>query len=303
MLLTPDCILCNYKFALAAIREVTDQKSTVKELVAGIMRLPAMQGLDWSVTSPGLVEKIMGIIGAVFDSPDPFRVMKERQNSRCLELYPRLKSRVDNSEDPLFTAVSLAASANSIGPMGQVNPMDSDRSIEGLFEKSVARKEFMDLKTRLQRARRILYIGDNCGEVVLDRLLIETIRAQYDLEVVFVARSVPTVNDATIHEANLVGLNNTATVTGNGIEAPFPGTSLSRCSKHFRDLWASADLIISKGGGNFDSLDEEADVKAPIYFLLMCKCPPYRDLFGVSMGEPILSAARSKNGSYGNSGQ
>ena len=290
MLLTPDCILCNYKFALAAIREVTDREDTVKELIADIMQVPALQGRDWSVTSPGLVEKIIAIINSAQGSRDPFYALKERQNRKCLQLYPWLKSLINDSEDPLLRAVNLATIGNSIGPMGYLIQPDLEESIRGLMEKSVPRGEFIDFKKRLERTDRILYIGDNCGEIVLDRLLIETIKARYDLEVVFVVRNVPTVNDVTMEEAHLVGLDQTATVVGNGIDGPFPGTSLARCSEQFLSLWSSADLIISKGGGNFDSLDEENVDKTPICFMLMCKCPPYRDRFGVPIGEPILSA-------------
>lgn len=295
MLLTPDCILCNYKAALATIREVTAQESMVRQLVAEIMQIPAMLGRDWTVTSPALVEQVITIITTASENRDPLRALKERQNQQCLELYQWLKNLVAESEEPLLTAVNLAVIGNSMGPMGYLGPMDLEEAIRRHLEKSVPRQDFTDLKQRLERSRLIMYLGDNCGEIVFDRLLIETIKAQYDIEVVFVVRSDPTANDVTVIEAKAVGMNDAATVVGNGIDGPFPGTTLSRCSEHFRNLWSSADLIISKGGGNFDSLDEESDIKTPIYFMLMCKCPPYRDYFGIPIGHPVLSATALKS--------
>jgi len=109
----------------------------------------------------------------------------------------------------------------------------------------------------LERARRVAYLTDNAGEIVFDRLLIETIKQAASLEVVCVVKSVPVLNDATLAEAKLVGIDRLATVMENGINGPLPGTILARCSGDVRRLIEDADLIISKGGGNFDTLDEE----------------------------------------------
>jgi damage-control phosphatase, subfamily I len=118
--------------------------------------------------------------------------------------------------------------------MGLETPHAAEQVIRESLTREVPRKSFADLKKRLQLSELILYLGDNCGEIVYDKLLIETIKSNYDTEVVFVVRSVPTLNDVTIREAKLVGMDDTATVMENGIDGPFPGTILSRCYSELR---------------------------------------------------------------------
>ncbi len=294
MKITPDCIVCNLNTGLTAIREVTTDEGLMKELTAEIMKIPAVLGLDWSITGSQLVEQIFKTITAATGNPDPFRRWKEQHNEKCLTLYPLLRKLVVESEDPLFTAVNLAIIGNSIDPMGRENPHDIEQAIRESLTKEVSGSSFADLKGRLERSKLLLYLGDNCGEIVYDKLLIETIKNLYDTEVVFVVRSLPTLNDATMREAKLVGMHEAATVMENGIDGPLPGTMLSRCSEELRSLWLSADLVMSKGGGNFDSLDEEENLTTPLYYMLMSKCIPYRDYFDVPLHYPILSGAFTK---------
>ncbi len=100
----------------------------------------------------------------------------------------------------------------------------------------------------------------------------------------------PTLNDATLSEAKSVGLDKIATVIENGIDGPLPGTLLSRCSSEVKELVRQSDLIISKGGGNFDTLDEERKhLRKNISFMLLSKCEPYYKHFGVKIYDPILA--------------
>ena len=294
MKLTADCIVCNLKAAVMAIRELTTEETIMRELVEEIMQIPAMRGLDWSITGSQLVEQIINRIGNAAGSRDPFQRRKEKQNKRCLELYPRLKSLVDSSQDSLFVAVNLAISGNSMDPMGYLSWQDLEKEIQRILENPVPRSNFMDLKDRLEQSRLAIYLGDNCGEIVFDKLLIETIKAQRDIDVAFVVRSVPTLNDATLADAQFVGMSDTTTVMENGIDGPLPGTILSRCSEQMQRLWSDADLVISKGGGNFDSLDEQKNITTPIFYMLMCKCVPYSNYFNIPLNSPILSRALSR---------
>lgn len=135
-----------------------------------------------------------------------------------------------------------------------------------------------------------MYFGDNAGEVVFDKLLIETIKELHSVEIVFVVRSVPTLNDATLTEARSIGIDNIAQLIENGIDGPLPGTLLARCSNEVQDVVNRSDLIISKGGGNFDTLDEERKhLNKNISFLLLSKCEPYYRHFGVQIYQPIIA--------------
>ncbi len=291
MKLKPACIACNFNAALAIIREITSEDHMMKELVAEVMQIPAMQGLDWDMTGSDLVEEVFGRLTTACGNPDPFLKAKKLQNERCIELYPWAKQLVEESENPLLTATTLAVVANSIDPMGYQSSQDLEQVILENLKTPLPRERFAEMEKRLEQAGRILYLGDNCGEIVLDKLLIETIRAHYDVEVIFVVRSVPTLNDATLEEARLVGMGDVAAVVENGIQGPIPGTVLSRCSEELRSLWPSADMVISKGGGNFDTLDEQKHPTTTICYMLMSKCTSYQDFFDVPPNRPILFVA------------
>lgn len=147
----------------------------------------------------------------------------------------------------------------------------------------VSKDHYHELKRSLENACFVMYFADNSGEVVFDRVLVEILAEENGLEVIYVVRSVPTLTDVTLREVRLVGIDEVATVMENGIDGPLPGTILSRCSEEVRRLVREADLVISKGGGNFDTLDEEKILLEKTFFLLMCKCIPYCNIFGTDM--------------------
>ncbi|MGD9321226.1 MAG: ARMT1-like domain-containing protein, partial [Desulfobacteraceae bacterium] len=141
--------------------------------------------------------------------------------------------------------------------MMTAKPANTLQLIEERMVYALPEETFKEFVGKLNSAKRLLYIGDNAGEIVFDKLLVETIREGQDIEVFFVVKSVPVLNDATLKEAQYVGVDKVATVIENGIDSPLPGTILKRCSREVRELVEGADLIISKGGANFDTLDEE----------------------------------------------
>jgi uncharacterized protein with ATP-grasp and redox domains len=148
---------------------------------------------------------------------------------------------------------------------------------------------FAAFRGKLEKTRSLVYLGDNSGEIVFDKLLLETIRETYQPKVVFAVRSVPALNDATQSEAEWVGLDQVAVLMPNGLQAPVPGTILSRCSEELRESIREADLVISKGGGNFDTLEGEKDLGADISFMLLSKCIPYCHYFQTGMFQPVLA--------------
>ncbi len=289
MLLTPDCIPCILRMAVSSIRKLTDDENVTRELITRALRLPALRGEDWNLTSPQAIEPVMNMIMETFKSDDPFRDLKEEENAKALELYPTFKESVRESEDPLFAAVNLAIMGNS------VDLMISDRSIDvkGVLAEElrnpITAKPYEIFREKLAKSRRLLYLCDNSGEIVFDKVLIETINELYDPQITYVVRNLPALNDATLYEARRVGMDSVARVMSNGIDGSVPGTVLSRCSPELRDLFENCDLVISKGGGNFDSLESEKDRCRNITFMLLAKCFPYARYFKTRMFQPILA--------------
>lgn len=281
MLIKPDCIPCLLRMSISTIRKLPLGEDIVKELFCKILDIPSLRGHIWGITSAEVIELVMEKIISVTDNPDPFYSDKLEQNKRIMELYPYLNKLVQKASDPLNMAVKLAIIGNSIDFMMPDSTIDIAKSIKERLQASISRKTYSKFVKQLKESRLLLYFGDNAGEIVLDKLLIEKIKEVHDTEVVFVVRGAATLNDATLREAKLIGLDKVASVVENGIEGPLPGTILSRCSKEVRNLVDRADLIISKGGGNFDTLEGEKKVlKNHIAFMLLSDCYPYYNYFG-----------------------
>ena len=289
MLLKPDCIPCISRMALSTIRLLTDDEKRQKELFAKVLEVPALRGLSWDMTSPEVLEPVLNILAEAFGRDDPFFELKKRQNEKALELHPGLKQAVEEAEEPLLAAVNLAIRGNSVDVMVTERSIAVEEILKGELDNAGLKESYRAFRDRIEKTRLLLYLGDNSGEVVFDRLLIETIKKYRDLRVVFVVRGAPALNDVTFREAAQVGMDGTAEVISNGLNGHVPGTILSRCSSELNELFQTADLVISKGGGNFDSLEEVRDKFGNLSFLLLAKCPPHSKYFNVGMHQPVLA--------------
>ena len=289
MLIKPDCISCILKMAITAIRRLTTEEEIIRNLTVQILTIPALQGRQWDRSSPEVIEQVMEKIIEAFGTTDPFYTLKLEQNRIAQSLYPTIKNLVREADDGLQTAVKLAIVGNSIDLMITDHPLDLEQIIRREVTQPLPEQAFVAFREKLEKARSLVYLGDNAGEIVFDKLLLETIREEYRPEVIFVVRSVPALNDATRNEAEMVGLDQVAPLMPNGLQAPVPGTILSRCSPELRKAVREADLVISKGGGNFDTLEGEKDLETDRTFLLLSKCVPYCQYFQTQMYRPILA--------------
>jgi hypothetical protein len=274
--------------AVSSIRKLNDDETLVKELIVKILQIPALHGVDWDLPSPMAVAPVMDILIEAFHTRDPFLALKEEENAKALKLYPTLKQLVKESDDPLFAAVNLAILGNIVDVMISDRSNDVEKVLEEKLNNPILEKPLAELRGKLGKSRRLLYLGDNSGEIVFDKVLIETITDLYDPQIFYVVRGVPALNDVTIHEARKVGMDKVASVISNGAKRPVPGTVLSECSSELKDLLLNSDLIISKGGGNFDSIEEEKHRYKNITFMLYAKCRPYSQYFKTEMHQPIL---------------
>jgi len=297
MFIEPDCIPCILKMAISAMRSLTSAEKLIKEVLCEILEIPSFRGLYWNITSPEVIERVMEKIIDAMDDPDPFFSLKVQQNQRMMELYPYLRNLLREAPDPLHLAIKLAILGNAIDLMIPDTSLELETAIrERLEETRIPLERFLEFRNKLKESELLLYLGDNSGEIVLDKLLIETMKewrmrngGRNDLEVVFVVRSLPTLNDVTLTEAKMVGMDKITPVLENGIDGPLPGTITSRCSSEVRDLLQRADLIISKGGGNFDTLEGEKQLDGNVAFLLLSKCVPYCNYFHTELYQPILA--------------
>jgi damage-control phosphatase, subfamily I len=277
--------------SLSAVRNVVSGSDEEKAVFNAILEIPSLRGKSWNMTSAEVVEHVLEVVTEYSGKPDPFRNEKLTQNKRLLEIYPLVRETIAGSGDPLFSAAKLAILGNAIDAM--VGSKDPPHIVErvraGLQDMDMRQEDYALFAERLQRSKRLVYFADNAGEAVLDKLFIETVKNKYELDVYYVVRSLPALNDVVEEDAKFIGMEEVAHVVGNGIDGPLPGTLLSRCSPEIQSLVNESDLVISKGGGNFETLTEEMPRDKHVTFLLLSKCAVYHRHFGVPLNSPILA--------------
>lgn len=282
-----DCFPCFMRQALDAARMATDDALVQRRVLDEVAKLLPTIPLD--ATPIDIGQLIHRLVREVTGVSDPYRKIKSESNDLGLKLYSYLKSEIEASPDPLLTALSIAGAGNIID-FGPKMALDSNGSIEQILKDSFAQAlqnqpdqaQYDSFKQKLENVGQVLYLGDNTGEIVCDKLLIEQL-LKLGKKVTFVVRGKPTINDATLEDASYVGLDTLTTVMSNGSDAP--GTRFMDCSLEFRQLFASSELIISKGQGNFEGLSE---VPGPIFFLFKVKCPVIASEVDADIGDIIL---------------
>lgn len=245
-----------------------------------------LAGMDYSESTPEVFGRIFRLIKAHIGCDDPYREIKARYNGMFLGREKELYGRAVTLADAIKYAI--------VGNIIDFNPIhvDVERDMKKLFADfdslTLAIDDTASLIGELESAKTVLYLGDNCGEIVFDKLLISRIREKNPhCRVYFAVRGEPVINDNTYEDAVSVGMDTVAEIISNCGSAP--GTVLSQASREFRGIFDSADVIISKGQGNYECL---SDVKRPIYFMLMAKC----DVIAESLGVPMKSAICKKVG-------
>ena len=229
-------------------------------------------------TPPETGRLIYRMVREITGNPDPFRDLKRESTQQALALYPSLKRVIDESGDSLLTAIRVAIAGNVID-FGASATYDIDTAIKDALEKDFAICDYSAFKRRLRESESILYVGDNAGETVFDKLLIE----QMNKPTTYVVREMPVINDATAEDAIQAGIDEIATIISSGTDAP--GTILSTCSPEFKEILNSAEFVLAKGQGNYEGLSTEDH---SIFFLLKAKCQIIADDIGVAKGDIVL---------------
>jgi uncharacterized protein with ATP-grasp and redox domains len=275
-----DCFPCLLRQALEAARLLTEDPRVHERILREVLQWSS--GMELNLPPPVLAQRIHRRLREITGVADPYREAKARQNRTAGQLLPRFRAEVTAAADPLGAAVCLAVAANLID-MGAKSGWD-EADIPGEIERAARARLAGDmeaLRAAVSRARRILYLTDNAGEIFFDRLLIEQLpRARVTAAV----RGAPAINDATREDALAAGLDELVEVIDNGSDAP--GTLLADCSPEFRRRFAAADLILAKGQGNFESLAGEPGT---IFFLFRVKCPVTAQLTGERVGTHVLA--------------
>ncbi|MGN0185759.1 MAG: damage-control phosphatase ARMT1 family protein [Aristaeellaceae bacterium] len=285
-----ECAACLVEANLRKAAPVQDQALRA-EYMRKICEIIA--GADMENEAPPLVDaRIIRLRKDLLGIEDDFTAIKHSFNQLLLGLCDKLRARIDGAEDSLYAALQLSMAGNYIdfGVLRDVDPDELLRLLDDAAEKHVDREEYEQLRADLARpGGELVFIHDNCGEIVLDKLLIETIKRLYpQQEIVSLVRGTPVLNDATLEDAVEAGLPEVAELMENGLEY-VAGTDLKCVPEAVRERIENAKLLIAKGQGNFETL---AGCGLNVYYLFLSKCAGYTQWYGFERFSGVLANDR-----------
>jgi len=250
-----------------------------------------LTNVDVNKTSAPIVGQFAyNLVAEMLGLEDPYKHLKDEYNQLALELYDEVKAIVDSAKDPLFEAIAVAALGNTIDFAAQ-HQMDLIGDIKNFSLQSFKINDYNEFKKSLEIINRnegqLLILADNSGEIVFDKLLVETIKKLYPhLEIIVAVRSKPIINDATLKDAEFIGLTNIVKVIES---CPVPGIDLSSATEEFKSYFHEKNgIILSKGQGNFETMYGMEIPNKELFYLLKAKCVLMERIFKAKIGDLIF---------------
>jgi len=273
-----DCIPCIIEQTIKTACQLTQDWEKQEILLQKV--LETLSNISYKQSPPYLGREAHRVIRRILDNPDPYLRLKREFNRVGRQIFPSLQERLNHSTDRFTDAVKLAIAGNIID-FGPQHHFELMKTIDKVLLTKPAIDHIRSLREDIELASTILYLGDNAGETFFDRILIEKMPPK---EIYYGVRGSPVINDATSEDAYWAGLDKVAKIISNGSDAP--GTILQDCSDEFKNIFARSDLVIAKGHGNYETLN---DVKGKrLYFLLMVKCETIAKDIGCSVGDFVV---------------
>lgn len=273
--LNPQCIQCLINKHL---RNIPDRFTSAEKTkyMQGILEIIAKAAISMSAPEiVGQINEFKQHYGEVND----FAEIKSYFNNLMLSYEKNIEFKIENSNNSLKTAVKYAMAGNFIdfGAMENVDEEKFKERLDSTENLEIDASEFDRFENDIKNSKNIVYLTDNCGEIVLDKLLIKQIlKTNSNVKINVIVRGKPVLNDCTIEDAKQVGLDKVVDIIGNG--SAVAGTVLDKISPDAKKIIDNADVIISKGQGNFETLHH---CGKNIYYLFLCKCKLFADRFGV----------------------
>jgi uncharacterized protein with ATP-grasp and redox domains len=285
-----DCIPCFLRQGLQAARFASKDEKIQENVLRKIMY--SLLEEKWTSTPPILARIVHQTVKSYTGTQDPYKEVKRESNKRILSQYSHYTSMIQRSTNPFLTALKLAIAGNIID-YGALSDFDLDKSVQKILTTHPAIDKSSELQHRIERANHLFYLADNAGEIVFDRMFLETInQLRTDpLKVTFVVKGGPIINDATEEDFHAVALTQIPDIEMVKVGIGIPDTGPERNDPKFLDLMKAADVVISKGQGNYEALSEEKDV----FFLLLAKCKIVARDLKVPLGSIVIHHGRDDN--------
>ena len=276
----PECLACIFRQAISTSKIASDDPKVHETVIRKLAARVATINLE-SDTPAAVSQHVYEIVQEVSGIYDPYAEMKKKTNQQAKELLPTLERLVFSSEDPLKSAVHIAVAGNVID-LGINHELDVNRDVLPIAEQEFVIDDIEAFRREIRPGVKVLYLADNSGEIVFDRVFVEEL-IELGAEVTFAVKSGPIINDVTMEDAESTGITDITKVIETG--SAHIGIHWESCSDEFRDTFKSADVIISKGHGNFETLSE---MDGNIYFILKTKCECVARELGVELGSIVF---------------
>ena len=305
MFIAHECLVCLVRQAAEAGRFLEFPPASREALIRSTLRHLAQ--CPWEITAPEIAAETQEFLRNLSQNDDPYRDLKEASAAVAEALLPRWQGLLRTAGEPLPLALRLSAAGNLIdcGPTGSLDLAEIESRIDAVISREWSGVDLPALESGLGKARTLLLIADNVGELTADRLLLEVIERRFPhLRISVLVRGGPVLNDATPEDATRCGFPSHWQLLDSRVR--IPGLPLHRCPQAVSDLFFSSDLIIAKGQGNWETLDTTPH--PDLFFLLTCKCPSVAKTLGTVVGAPVLrrsrfhaegSASRAEDGGSG----
>jgi len=281
-----ECIPCIISQGIKTAKRLNVSEEIQEEMVKET--LDYLKDKNYGKTPPELAKPVYKIINKYMGTDDPFKELKDFYNDEMMKIEDDLRNIIEKNSD-LKTAIKLAITGNIIDfgakhsfdkkvVLDRINEIESNKLIVDTSD---------ELFDKLKESKTLLYLGDNCGEIIFDKVFIEYLKKEFPhLEITFGVRGSPIINDATEEDAKKVGLDKMVKIISNGDSAP--GTVIEDTSDEFKEIFYSSDLIIAKGQGNYETLSTID--RENVFLLFMAKC----DVVADELNVPIMSLVCQK---------
>ena len=275
MKLNPYCMCCAVNKQEEKIRKFPDMDKKTEYMKKVMSILSSAEEQD---CSPSLSVEIKKLYSEFWNCPaEDYTEIKKEFNQLMLNVEASVEEKIRTSADPLETALLYARIGNYIdfAALENVSQETMLKLLENENQEPLSQTEYANFQTDLSTAKTLVYLTDNCGEIVLDKLAVKILKEKYpQLNITVIVRGYPVVNDATMEDAEEIGLTDIVKVTGNGSNVG--GTWFPGLSNEARTLLEQADVILAKGQGNFDTMN---DCGLNVYYLFLCKCDLFQRRF------------------------
>ena len=277
MNLKSDCLSCLLNQSLRVAKNLNLDEATSRKM----MQIASASIANYAEVSPPVAAAdLYPKLASVVDSNDVYKVLKELSTQEAIKLLPTVQKQVKTSSDAIKAAV-----AGNVIDFATPNHFDLNREFEKVFDTDFSISDETLFFKSLKEAKTFMMVGDNVGEHVFDKLLLEQIAKEYPkLKLYYAVRGRPIINDVTLLEAKEINMQEVATVVDSGVETP--GLSYAHASDTFMHLYNNMDLIIAKGMGNYECLEDVKDQR--IFHLFKVKCDVVAADVGVALGSLIF---------------